>query len=61
MKLNIVEKALFLQNNGYYKIGQFLLVLFCIEFPREVVIPKGETVRKLRPEPAFTQAIRPKS
>lgn len=22
---------------------------------------KGETVRKLRPEPAFTQAIRPKS
>ena len=40
MKLNIVEKALFLQNNGYYKIGHFLLALFCIEFPREVVIPK---------------------
>lgn len=26
-----------------------------------VIIKRGETVRKLRPEPAFTQAIRPKS
>ena len=30
------------------------------EVPR-VLFLKGETVRKLRPEPAFTQAIRPKS
>ena len=40
MKLNIVEKALFLQNNGYYKIGHFLLGLFCIEFPKDVIVPK---------------------
>ena len=32
-----------------------------LQIQKIVNVVKGETVRKLRPEPAFTQAIRPKS
>lgn len=36
MKLNIVEKALFYQSKGWYKISHIILSLFCIEIPKEV-------------------------
>lgn len=38
MALNIVEKALKMQMNGHYRIGHFILSVFGIEIPKEVVI-----------------------
>ena len=38
MGLYLVEKALKLQNGGYYRLGHFILSLFCVEIPKEVVI-----------------------
>lgn len=37
MKLNIVEKALWYQRKGYVRFGHFILALFSIEIPNEVV------------------------
>lgn len=36
MELNIVEKALKLQQNGHYIIGHLVLSIFGIEIPKEV-------------------------
>lgn len=38
MTLNIVEKALKLQNGRYYKLGHFILSVFGLEIPKEVII-----------------------
>lgn len=38
MSSYLVEKALKLQNGKHYKLGHFLLSLYCVEIPKEVVI-----------------------
>ena len=62
MVLNIVEKALKLQSNGYYKIGHLILCLFCVEIPKEVKFKQvggNNTVRLVHRAPGLV--IHPKT
>ena len=49
MKMNIVEKALKLQNNGFYYLGHFILSVYGIEIPKEVEIKQlgGDNTMRL--------------
>ena len=62
MALNIVEKALKLQQNGHYIIGHFILSVFGIEIPKEVVIKQlggGDSLRLVHRAPGLV--IHPKT
>lgn len=56
MALNIVEKALKMQMNGHYRIGHFILSVFGIEIPKEVVISEvggGNSIRLVHRAPGL--------
>lgn len=62
MALNIVEKALKLQNGNYYKLGHFILSVFGVEIPKQVFIKQlggADTIRLVHRAPGTV--IHPKT
>lgn len=62
MVLNVVEKALKLQNGRHYRLGHLILSIFGIEIPKEVVFSDlggGNSVRLVHRAPGLV--IHPKT